>query len=71
MSGRTNKLKIKLELLGHTNVKVQWESLGSATEMCGCSGGYVFESDQDSYGLGYSFLEAMRTVENSERVALK
>jgi hypothetical protein len=59
VSPKLKKLKATLEGLGHTNVRVWWEPIGPAFEMCGNSGGYFFESDQDGPDpIGLSFTEA-------------
>ena len=64
-SPKCNKLKKKLEENGHTNVYVWYERMGGAVEMCGCSGGYMYVSDQaEIYPLGYSFNEAIKALEN-------
>lgn len=56
-------LKAALEAEGYTNVKVWWEHIGPAMEMCGHSGGYVFNSDQeDQIPIGLSYGEARRAV---------
>jgi hypothetical protein len=62
---KQKKIKIALEEIGHTNVKVWWENLTPAIEMCGPGGGYCFISDQNSMGLlGYSFTEAMDSIKD-------
>jgi hypothetical protein len=59
VSPKLKQLKARLEELGHTNVRVWWEPIGPAFEMCGHSGGYFFESDQDGPDpIGLSFAEA-------------
>lgn len=64
-SPKCKKLYKEIEKLGHTNIYVWYERLGSAVEMCGMSGGYMFASDQEElYPLGISFEEAMDTVKN-------
>jgi hypothetical protein len=67
--GKTNTtlyakgIKAELEKLGHTDVHVWWEPTGSANEMCGNSGGYMFVSDQtDIEPLGHSFTGAMEYI---------
>lgn len=53
-----------LEASGHTNVKLEWEPIGPAAEMCGHSGGYLFTSDQQRgvIPLGLSMHEALANV---------
>jgi hypothetical protein len=64
-SPKCKKLKNKLEENGHTNVFVWYERLGSAMEMCGPSGGYMYVSDQSSLEpIGYSFDEALEIINN-------
>ena len=63
-SPKQKKIKKALESLGHTNVEVWWENIGTAVEMCGPDGGYFFHSDQECLEpLGYSFNEAMEAIE--------
>jgi hypothetical protein len=63
-SPKAKSIKKKLEDNGHTNVFVWYEKLGKAMEMCGCSGGYMYTSDQSPIEpIGYSFDEAMITIE--------
>lgn len=63
-SSKTKKLKKRLEELGHKYVHVWWEPMGTAMEMCGNDGGYMFASDQEViYPLGLSFQEAMDTLD--------
>ena len=63
---KCKKIKKKLEENGHTNVFVWYERLGTAVEMGGHSGGYMYTSDQiEIEPIGYSFEEAMETIENS------
>ena len=65
-SPKCKKIKKKLEENGHTNVFVWYERLGAAMEMAGCSGGYMYASDQEAIiPIGYSFEEAMEAIENS------
>jgi hypothetical protein len=45
-SPRMRKLRRALEEAGHTGIKLRWEPIGPALEMCGHSGGYIFESKQ-------------------------
>lgn len=47
-SYNSQKLVAVLRELGHTGIKVRWEPLGGAAEMCGPSGGWFFASDQQS-----------------------
>ena len=69
-SPKCKKLKMKLEENGHTNVFVWYESLGTNVEMCGCSGGYMYCSDQRSIEpIGYSFNEAMELIKNTWHMA--
>lgn len=71
-SPKQKKLKKALEDIGHTNVEVWWENLGAAMEMCGPEGGYLFCSDQeDICPLGYSFNEALETINSSEWLKVK
>lgn len=63
MSPKLKKLKAALEANGYTEVKIWWEPMGIALEMCGNSGGYVFDSEQeDQVPIGLSFDEAMKAV---------
>jgi len=65
-SPKQKKIKVILEDMGHTNVEVWWETLGSAPEMCGNDGGYFFRSDQNHHEpLGYSFNEAVQYIASS------
>lgn len=66
------RLKSELERLGHTNVRVWWETISGALEMCGPSGGFMFHSDQErqQIPLGLSFGEAkMRVKAHAARSA--
>ena len=64
-SQKCKKIKNKLEENGHTNVFVWYERLGTAVEKGGCSGGYMYTSDQVAIEpIGYSFGEAMESIEN-------
>jgi hypothetical protein len=64
-SPKCKKIKKKLEENGHTNVFVWYERIGSAVEMGGNSGGYMYTSDQSSLEpIGYSFEESMETINN-------
>ncbi len=71
MSPRMRRLQRALEKSGHTGVELRWEPMGPALEMCGHSGGYIFESDQTREGvnglpsvipLGLSLAEALSRV---------
>jgi hypothetical protein len=63
VSPKAKKLKAALESNGYTNVKVWWEPMGIALEMCGNSGGYIFDSEEESeVPIGLSFDEAMKAV---------
>lgn len=65
-SVKCKKIKKKLEENGHINVFVWYERLGAAVEMGGHSGGYMYASDQTTIEpIGYSFEEAIETIENS------
>lgn len=55
---RAKALRLKLEAVGYTQVRVWWEPIGMAMEMCGPSGGWMAESDQGLWPLGLSFYEA-------------
>lgn len=62
---KAKKIKKKLEELGHTNVKVWWETICGGCEMCGYEGGWFFESEENSIEpIGYSFEEAMEHLES-------
>lgn len=69
-SPRMRKLRAALEGVGHTKIKIRWEPIGPALEMCGHSGGYIFESEQTQalrempsvIPLGLSLDEAMERV---------
>jgi hypothetical protein len=62
-SFRTRKLIAALEAAGHTEVRVRWEPIGPAMEMCGHSGGYFFKSKQRrEEPLGTSLREALANV---------
>jgi hypothetical protein len=61
---RTEKIRIRLEAMGHTKVKVWWEPIGPALEMCGNSGGYMYQSEERGLDwLGLSFAEAERNLD--------
>ena len=65
-SNKCKKLKAKLEENGHTNVFVWYESLGPAMDKCGCSGGYMYTSDQVVIEpLGYPFEYSMKMLDKS------
>ena len=71
-SQKCQKLRKKLEENGHTNVFTWYEKLGSAMEMCGCSGGYMYTSDQSTLEpIGYSFEEAIEMLDNEWHKAIK
>jgi hypothetical protein len=62
-SQKCKKIKTKLEENGHTNVFVWYETIGTAAEMGGNSGGYMYVSDQSQIEpIGYSFEEAMEVI---------
>jgi hypothetical protein len=63
MSPKLKKLKAAIEAAGYTEVKVWWEPMGIALEMCGHSGGYIFESEEEAeIPLGLSFAEALENL---------
>jgi hypothetical protein len=68
LSPKARKLAQELETMGHRNVRVWWERIGMAMEMCGPSGGWLFESDMTHYcqpePLGLNFDCALRAVRN-------
>lgn len=58
-------LRRELEAMGHRNVRVWWERIGIAMEMCGPSGGWFCESDMTHYQpepLGLNFDSALHAV---------
>jgi hypothetical protein len=62
---RTRHIEAALYRLGHTNVRVWWEPMGPALEMCGHSGGFMFTSSEQTSGqvpLGHSLDEALDNV---------
>lgn len=63
---KARQLRKALEGAGHTRVRVWWEPIGPALEMCGHSGGYMFTSrEQQSPSLvplGLSLAEALVAV---------
>lgn len=59
MSDRAEALKIILEYAGREKVRVFWEPLGRAAEMCGPSGGWMYESDDDGDCLGTTWEKAL------------
>lgn len=62
MSARAKKLQAMLEGLGHKNVRVWWEPISNGTEMGGPAGGWMFDSDSDGFGLGYTFEAAKENI---------
>ena len=67
LSPKARKLAQELEAMGHRNVRVWWERIGMAMEMCGPSGGWFCESDMTHYQpepLGLSFDDALHAVRN-------
>lgn len=53
---------------GHTKIRIWWEPIGPALEMCGHSGGYMFESNEAQRNgvspvpIGLSLDEALDSV---------
>lgn len=73
MSYKSDKLKKALEAKGYTDVKVWYEPIGPALEMCGNSGGWMFswaECGENclSYNLDLSLevINKMQKVEADE-----
>lgn len=67
LSPKARKIAHALETMGHRNVRVWWEPIGVAMEMCGPSGGWWCESDMTHYRpepLGLSFCAAMHAVQH-------
>lgn len=67
LSPKERKIAHALETMGHRNVRVWWEPIGVAMEMCGPSGGWWCESDMTHYRpepLGLSFCAAMHAVQH-------
>ena len=67
VSAKTSRLVRELEAMGHRNVRVWWERLGMAMEMCGPSGGWFCESDMTHYQpepLGLNFDAALSAIRN-------
>ena len=67
LSPKARRLAQELEAMGHRNVRVWWEPIGVAMEMCGPSGGWWCESDMTHYRpepLGLSFCAAMHAVQH-------
>lgn len=56
----------ELERMGHRQVRVWWERIGMAMEMCGPSGGWFCESDmtQGPEPLGLNCEAALHAVRN-------
>lgn len=64
-SRKARILRRELEAMGHLNVRVWWEHIGIAMEMCGPSGGWFCESDMTHYQpepLGLNFGSALHAV---------
>lgn len=61
---KAKKLRLQMEDAGYKNVKVWWEPLGMAMEMCGPSGGWMSESTSGIWPLGLSFAEAEDWIES-------
>jgi hypothetical protein len=56
MTRKQAKLAAMLTRHGHTNVRVWWETITAAMEMCGQGGGWMAETDQvgvEPLGLNY------------------
>lgn len=70
LSYNAQRLKTKLESLGHTGVKVYWERLAAGPEMCGHTGGWFFKSDQyrRQAHLGNNIAAALAWAEQWHRV---
>jgi hypothetical protein len=65
LTAKARRLVSELEAMGHRNVRVWWERIGMAMEMCGPSGGWFCESDMTHYQpepLGLSFDAALHSV---------
>lgn len=69
-TSKANKIKKRLEELGHKNVEVWYEKIRKGCEMSGYEGGWAFcsrnEETEESYFdpcLGYNFEEALETIE--------
>lgn len=65
LTAKARRLVSELEVMGHRNVRVWWERIGKAMEMCGQSGGWFCESDMTHYQpepLGLSFDAALHAV---------
>ena len=64
---KAKKLKQTLEKRGFNDVKVWWEPIGKALEMCGPSGGWLYShSECDEDFLGYNFGRALSAAKNME-----
>lgn len=56
MTKKQAQLATMLRKRGHTNVRVWWERITAAMEMCGQGGGWMAETDQagvEPLGLNY------------------
>lgn len=66
---RQRLIRARLLVLGHTHVRVWWEPIGPALEMCGYSGGFFFSSDEYSTTpIGLSLDEALSNLNDSYAV---
>lgn len=66
MSKKAQSIKSVLESKGYTNVRVRYERIGSAMDMCGNSGGWIMESDQTHDALGFNYDEAFEAAVSME-----
>lgn len=62
---RARKLREALESRSFTGVRVTWEPVTRAMEMCGPGGGWLAETDQRVEPLGLSFDEAMDHIKTA------
>lgn len=55
---KARRIRATLEASGHTVIRVWWEPIGIAMEMCGPSGGWMAETATGLWPLGYCEVEA-------------
>jgi len=68
-SHNVQRLSSLLSELGHTRIKVWWERLRGATEMCGQGGGWFFYSkERGTNHLGNNVVDARANARHWHRV---
>jgi len=72
VSANSNRITAELAKRGHTNIKVWWEPIQAAAEMCGPGGGWLASTDQiKDEPLGLSAARAVHHIRNHPWMQVK